>query len=53
MAHLYGEYYASLRHRPKLTVEQTENGRISVAGLNPNNMDYFIDAVDDVVRACP
>lgn len=53
MAHLHGEFSASLRRRHELIDPQTENGRISVAGLNPNNMEYFIDAVDDVVRACP
>ncbi|KAF3017990.1 Aspartate aminotransferase [Penicillium rubens] len=39
--------------KSKWHIYMTENGRISVAGLNPNNMEYFIDAVDDVVRACP
>lgn len=32
---------------------QTENGRISVAGLNPKNIEYFVDAIDVVIRACP
>lgn len=32
---------------------QTENGRISVAGLNSENLHYFVNAVDDVVRAFP
>jgi aspartate aminotransferase len=29
---------------------QTKNGRISMAGLNTNNIDYFAEAVDSVVR---
>jgi aspartate aminotransferase len=29
---------------------QTKNGRISMAGLNTNNLDYFAEAVDSVVR---
>lgn len=28
----------------------TKNGRISIAGLNMNNIDYFIKSVDKVVR---
>lgn len=31
-------------------LEQTKNGRISMAGLNTNNLDYFAEAVDSVVR---
>jgi aspartate aminotransferase len=33
-----------------LTILQTKNGRISMAGLNTNNIDYFAEAVDSVVR---
>lgn len=33
-----------------LTLFQTKNGRISMAGLNTNNIDYFAEAVDSVVR---
>lgn len=29
---------------------QTKNGRISMAGLNSHNIDYFAEAVDSVVR---
>ncbi|XHF98617.1 hypothetical protein AWENTII_002164 [Aspergillus wentii] len=39
-----------LKH--KWNIYMAENGRISVAGLNPQNLNYFIDAVDDVVRSC-
>lgn len=28
----------------------TENGRISMAGLSSKNVDYFAEAVDNVVR---
>lgn len=31
-------------------VVQTKNGRISMAGLNTHNLDYFAEAVDSVVR---
>ncbi|KAK5083295.1 Aspartate aminotransferase, cytoplasmic [Exophiala xenobiotica] len=31
-------------------VYMTKNGRISMAGLNTNNVQYFAKAVDDVVR---
>lgn len=37
----------------KLTIYsilQTKNGRISMAGLNTHNLDYFAVAVDSVVR---
>merc|ERR1719382_130028 len=30
-----------------------KSGRISLAGLNRGNIQYMIDAVDEVVRACP
>ena len=29
---------------------QTKNGRISMAGLNTKNIDYFAEAVDKTVR---
>ena len=36
--------------RDKFHVYLTKNGRISMAGLNTNNIDYFAKAVDHVVR---
>ncbi|KAK2734654.1 Aspartate aminotransferase, cytoplasmic [Myotisia sp. PD_48] len=36
--------------REKWHVYMTKNGRISMAGLNTNNIDYFAEAVDNVVR---
>ncbi|PGH27359.1 hypothetical protein AJ80_00837 [Polytolypa hystricis UAMH7299] len=36
--------------REKWHVYMTKNGRISMAGLNSNNLDYFAEAVDSVVR---
>ncbi|KAJ6031325.1 hypothetical protein N7540_002057 [Penicillium herquei] len=36
--------------RDKWHVYMTKNGRISMAGLNTNNIDYFAEAVDSVVR---
>ncbi|KAJ5966229.1 hypothetical protein N7481_012943 [Penicillium waksmanii] len=36
--------------REKWHVYMTKNGRISMAGLNTNNLDYFAEAVDSVVR---
>jgi len=30
-----------------------KSGRISLAGLNKSNMQYMVDSVDEVVRACP
>merc|ERR1739845_152457 len=30
-----------------------KSGRISLAGLNNKNLQYVVDAVDEVVRACP
>ncbi|OJD19039.1 hypothetical protein AJ78_00990 [Emergomyces pasteurianus Ep9510] len=38
------------RLREKWHVYMTKNGRISMAGLNSNNIDYFAEAVDSVVR---
>lgn len=37
--------------REKWHVYMTKNGRISMAGLNTHNVDYFAKAVDDVVRS--
>jgi aspartate aminotransferase len=36
--------------RADLISAQTKNGRISMAGLNTHNIDYFARAVDNVVR---
>lgn len=36
--------------REKHHVYMTKNGRISMAGLNTGNIEYFAKAVDDVVR---
>ncbi|KZZ91978.1 aminotransferase, classes I and II family protein [Ascosphaera apis ARSEF 7405] len=36
--------------RSKWHVYMTKNGRISMAGLNTHNIDYFAEAVDSVVR---
>ena len=36
--------------REKFHVYMTKNGRISMAGLNTGNVDYFAEAVDGVVR---
>ncbi|KAK2877790.1 hypothetical protein FQN49_001188 [Arthroderma sp. PD_2] len=36
--------------REKWHIYMTKNGRISMAGLNVNNIDYFAEAVDAVVR---
>lgn len=36
--------------REKHHVYMTKNGRISMAGLNSGNVEYFAKAVDDVVR---
>ncbi|PYH93243.1 aspartate transaminase [Aspergillus ellipticus CBS 707.79] len=36
--------------REKWHVYMTKNGRISMAGLNTHNLDYFAEAVDNVVR---
>ena len=37
--------------RSKWHVYMTKNGRISMAGLNTGNVEYFAKAVDDVVRS--
>lgn len=39
-----------LRLRADFHVYMTKNGRISMAGLNTRNVDYFAKAVDTVVR---
>lgn len=39
-----------LKIREESHVYMTKNGRISMAGLNTNNVDYFAKAVDKVVR---
>ena len=39
-----------LKMREDAHVYMTKNGRISMAGLNTNNVDYFAKAVDKVVR---
>ncbi|KAL5119433.1 Aspartate aminotransferase, cytoplasmic [Pleosporales sp. CAS-2024a] len=39
-----------LKIRQDAHVYMTKNGRISMAGLNTNNVDYFAKAVDKVVR---
>jgi aspartate aminotransferase len=36
--------------REKYHVYMTKNGRISMAGLNTHNVEYFAKAVDAVVR---
>ncbi|OGM41059.1 aspartate aminotransferase [Aspergillus bombycis] len=36
--------------REKWHIYMTKNGRISMAGLNTHNIDYFAEAVDSVVR---
>ncbi|KAK2614182.1 hypothetical protein N8I77_001031 [Diaporthe amygdali] len=40
-----------LKLREEFHVYMTKNGRISMAGLNTRNVDYFAKAVDKVVRA--
>ncbi|KAG9520117.1 hypothetical protein KCU71_g23836, partial [Aureobasidium melanogenum] len=39
-----------LKIRSDAHVYMTKNGRISMAGLNTNNVEYFAKAVDKVVR---
>ena len=39
-----------LKLREKYHIYMTKNGRISMAGLNTNNVDYFAKSVDAVVR---
>ena len=36
--------------REQFHVYMTKNGRISMAGLNTHNVEYFAKAVDSVVR---
>jgi aspartate aminotransferase len=40
-----------LKVREDSHVYMTKNGRISMAGLNKNNIDYFAEAVDKAVKA--
>ncbi|KAI0508669.1 PLP-dependent transferase [Xylaria bambusicola] len=40
----------SLTMKEKYHVYMTKNGRVSMAGLNTNNVDYFAKAIDKVVR---
>ncbi|KAI1748461.1 PLP-dependent transferase [Xylaria castorea] len=40
----------ALKIREEAHVYMTKNGRISMAGLNTNNIDYFVKAIDKVVR---
>ncbi|KAI0198068.1 pyridoxal phosphate-dependent transferase, partial [Astrocystis sublimbata] len=39
-----------MKVREEAHIYMTKNGRISMAGLNTNNIDYFAKAVDKVVR---
>lgn len=39
-----------MRLRGEKHVYMTKNGRISMAGLNTGNVEYFARAVDEVVR---
>lgn len=39
------------RLRAEKHVYMTKNGRISMAGLNTHNVDYFAKAVDEIVRS--
>lgn len=36
--------------KEKYHIYMTENGRISMAGLSSKNVDYFAEAINDVVR---
>jgi len=38
------------RLKEEFHIYLTNNGRISMAGLNTRNVDYFAEAVDKVVR---
>ncbi|KAF4556394.1 Aspartate aminotransferase-like protein 2 [Elsinoe fawcettii] len=40
-----------LKIRKEKHVYMTKNGRISMAGLNTKNVDYFAKAMDEIVRA--
>ncbi|EFW99230.1 aspartate aminotransferase [Grosmannia clavigera kw1407] len=40
-----------LKLREDYHIYMTKNGRISMAGLNTNNVEYFAKAVDQIVRA--
>ncbi|KAF7532703.1 hypothetical protein G7054_g7728 [Neopestalotiopsis clavispora] len=39
--------------RAKWHIYMTDDGRMSVAGLNGGNISYFVSALDDVVRRIP
>lgn len=39
-----------IKCQEKWHVYMTKNGRISMAGLNTGNVQYFAKALDDVVR---
>ncbi|KAF4440051.1 aspartate aminotransferase [Fusarium austroafricanum] len=39
-----------MKLREEFHIYMTKNGRISMAGLNDNNVEYFAKAVDEVVR---
>jgi aspartate aminotransferase len=39
--------------RDKFDVYLTDNGRISVAGLNDKNVNYFAESLDWIVRNDP
>ena len=42
----------SLLMRERFHIYLTDNGRISIAGLNSKNVDYFAQSMDWVVRNC-
>lgn len=42
----------SLLMREKFHIYMTDNGRISIAGLNSRNVKYFAESMDWVVRNC-
>lgn len=42
----------SLLMREKFHIYMTDNGRISIAGLNSRNLKYFAESMDWVVRNC-
>ena len=42
----------SLLMREKFHIYMTDNGRISIAGLNNRNVKYFAESMDWVVRNC-
>ena len=42
-----------LKLREEAHIYMTKNGRISMAGLNTGNVDYFAEAVDKIVKEVP